>query len=126
DDLDHYPAWIAARLQEQSAPESNRSNASQAQDRKDKKRKEAEQRKRLAPLKKLISQLEKQLDDLNRQKSAIEEQMAEPGIYDEENKERLKQLIADNSSIEQQIATAEESWMEKLEELEAETASQSA
>lgn len=78
----------------------------------------AEKRKQLAPLNKIIKQCEKDLDKLNAEQQAIEEQLADTAIYEEANKAKLQTLLQQQAELQKQLADVEERWMEAQEELD--------
>ncbi|HEU4845362.1 MAG TPA: ATP-binding cassette domain-containing protein, partial [Burkholderiaceae bacterium] len=92
-------------------------------DRKDQKRQAAEDRQRLATLRKPLEQKIKRLDDQiakrSTQKTEVDAQLAEPAIYEAANKAKLKQLLADQSFFTKDLAQLEGEWLELQEQLEA-------
>ena len=113
-DIDSYPGW----LQKQSRPVSTEKSTATAKPDKDKKRLEAEQRQRLAPLRKEIISLEKQLDRLQRKNDELQTRLADESIYDPDNKDMLKDLLWQQAELAKATQTVEEEWMEKAEQLE--------
>jgi len=93
-DIDSYPGW----LQKQSRPASTGKQATETTARpdKDQKRVDAENRQRLAPLRKEISAL----------------------IYETDKKEQLKDLLWQQAELAKATQSVEEEWMEKAEQLE--------
>ena len=79
----------------------------------------AELRKRLQPLRQRLQKLEQQIDKANTDKAAVESALADPTIYAEANKERLRELLQQQAVLAQQLAGVEEEWMTLSEELEA-------
>jgi ATP-binding cassette subfamily F protein 3 len=86
--------------------------------RKDKKRLEAERRQQLKPLRDKVKKLEQQMEKLQSQKSAIEAQLADPAIYGEANKTKLKELLAQQTQTTQTLDQVEGDWLEASEALE--------
>ncbi len=90
---------------------------------KDQKRQDAEQRQRLATLKKPIEnklkRLEEQIAKRTEQKTEVDAKLAEPAIYEAANKAKLKTLLADQSFYTKDLAQLEAEWMELQEQLEA-------
>jgi len=78
----------------------------------------AEQRKRLNPLKKEIKILEKKMSALEQEISGIENELAQPDIYQEENRERMSELSQNRSNLRADLDGFEEEWLEKNEALE--------
>ncbi len=90
---------------------------------KEQKRVEAEQRQKMAALKKpiegKIKRLEEQIAKRNGQKSEVDAKLAESGIYDAANKAKLKQLLADQTFFSKDLAQLEAEWLELQEQLES-------
>ncbi|NML59690.1 ATP-binding cassette domain-containing protein [Massilia sp. RP-1-19] len=90
---------------------------------KDQKRQDAEQRQRLATLKKPIEnklkRLEEQIAKRTEQKTEVDAKLAQPAIYEAANKAKLKTLLADQSFYTKDLAQLEAEWMELQEQLEA-------
>jgi ATP-binding cassette subfamily F protein 3 len=91
-------------------------------DRKEQKKLEAEARQRLAALRKPIEnrvkRLEEQMAKLNAKKAEIDAQLLEPSIYEAENKEKLKLLVADQAFASRDLEQLESEWLELQEQLE--------
>jgi ATP-binding cassette subfamily F protein 3 len=93
-----------------------------AVDKKDQKRLDAEERQRVAALKKPIEnkirRLEEQIAKRNGQKAEVDAKLGEPGIYEAANKAKLKTLLADQSFFTKDLAQLEGEWLELQEQLE--------
>jgi ATP-binding cassette subfamily F protein 3 len=91
-------------------------------DRKEQKKLEAEARQRLAALRKPIEnrvkRLEEQMAKLNAKKAEIDAQLLEPSIYEAENKDKLKTLVADQAFASRDLEQLESEWLELQEQLE--------
>jgi ATP-binding cassette subfamily F protein 3 len=89
---------------------------------KDQKRAEAEQRQKVAALKKpienKIKRLEEQIAKRNGQKAEVDAKLLEPGAYDSANKAKLKLLLADQTFFTKDLAQLEAEWLELQEQLE--------
>ncbi len=89
---------------------------------KDQKRAEAEQRQKVATLKKpienKIKRLEEQIAKRNGQKAEVDARLLEPGAYDAANKAKLKPLLADQAFFSKDLAQLEAEWLELQEQLE--------
>jgi ATP-binding cassette subfamily F protein 3 len=92
-------------------------------DKKEQKRQDAEQRQRVAALKKPIENKLKRLDEQiakrNEQKADVDAKLGEPGVYEAANKAKLKTLLADQSFYTKDLAQLEGEWLELQEQLEA-------
>ncbi|WP_445228800.1 ATP-binding cassette domain-containing protein [Duganella rhizosphaerae] len=90
---------------------------------KDQKRQQAEDRQRLAALRKPLEQKIKRLDDQiskrSAQKADVDAALGESSIYDAANKAKLKQLLADQTFFTKDLGQLEAEWLELQEQLEA-------
>lgn len=89
---------------------------------KEQKRIEAEQRQKVAALKKpiegKIKRLEEQIAKRNGQKAEVDAKLGEAGAYDAANKAKLKLLLADQAFFGKDLAQLEAEWLELQEQLE--------
>ncbi len=89
---------------------------------KEQKRVEAEQRQKVAALKKpienKIKRLEEQIAKRNAQKAEVDAKLQESGAYDAANKAKLKLLLADQTFFTKDLAQLEAEWLELQEQLE--------
>jgi ATP-binding cassette subfamily F protein 3 len=140
-DLDDYKDWLYKTKLEQAAaaanaaalPTKTKEKATalpQAQpvpstpiDEKERKRRDAEERQRIAALRKpietRIKRLEEQMAKLNQKKADYSKQLEESGIYDDGNKEKLKNLLLDQAYVVKELESLEADWLEQQEFLEA-------
>ena len=120
--LDDYPGWLAEQAR-QASPASERETESprNAATRKEQKRQQAEQRRQLQPLRKKLDKAEQRLDDLHARRQALEQQLASPELYNDENRDRLKVLLREKADIDRDCETAEAEWLEAAEVLESAT-----
>ncbi|WP_426193221.1 ATP-binding cassette domain-containing protein [Massilia sp. DWR3-1-1] len=90
---------------------------------KEQKRVEAEQRQKVAALKKpiegKIKRLEEQIAKRNGQKGEVDAKLGESSIYDAANKAKLKQLLADQTFFSKDLAQLEGEWLALQEQLES-------
>jgi len=75
----------------------------------------AARRQSLAPLKREIGSLESAMEKLNRNLDAIDKQLLDSSVYDDSNREQLKDLLQKQGSLKSELATAEEKWLELSE-----------
>src|SRR5450830_365117 len=135
-DLDDYKDWLfktklgkgtdvlpAAGKENKTAYPTASPIAAPTVNSKEQKKVEAEQRQKLAALKKPIEgklkRLEEQIAKRNGQKAEVDAKLGEPGIYDAANKAKLKQLLADQTFFTKDLAQLEGEWLELQEQLEA-------
>jgi len=130
-DLDDYKEWLfQTKLGKgtDTLPAPTSANSAAAApivapvDRKEQKRLEAEERQRLAalrkPLENRVKRLEEQMAKLNAKKAEIDAQLLEPSIYDAGNKDKLKTLVADQAFASRDLEQLESEWLELQEQLE--------
>ncbi|MEH6625533.1 MAG: ATP-binding cassette domain-containing protein [Motiliproteus sp.] len=120
-DLNDYAAWLADRNKaSRSQPSTTEADDSgeSALKRRDRKRLEAEKRQQLAPLRKSVAALEKELETLHQQQQELETQLADPSLYEDGNKQGLKDLLLAKAQLEKQLEEVEERWMDQSEQLE--------
>ena len=126
-DLDDYRNWIteqkkreaqSSQLSKQSTNTSVSNSQNSFPSKKEQKRLDAEKRKQLQPMKNRLSKLEKQMDKLSHEKEKVEGLLAGPEIYEETNKNQLKELLQQQVKTIQALNETEEQWMQLSEELE--------
>ena len=102
-----------------SSTETLASDALTPAERKEQKRQQAQKRKQLSPLKKAISKHEKDIDVWQAKLDQLETELADPSLYQVENKAKLKDLLAQQAHASQEHEQSEELWLEKQDELES-------
>jgi ATP-binding cassette subfamily F protein 3 len=118
-DLDDYARWFTAREQRNAASDTSANSADQ---KKLRKRAEAERRNRLSPLRAEITRIETALATLERRRLEIETTLAEPGIYAEQSKPRLQELLLAQAQVRRDVESNEAAWLTASERLDAEMA----
>lgn len=119
-DLDEYPNWLASeRRQESGRSQPAISADHSAASRKERKRQEAEQRKRLQPLRQALGKFEQQIEQLQQKQKDIELMLSDNSLYDESRKEELKRWLAEKRDVDSKLNDCEERWLETSEQLEA-------
>lgn len=124
-DLHDYEKWLGdyQRQGERAAePESSVVKAAgqgeSSDDKKERKRKEAALRQRLSPLKKQEQQLETRMAKAQESLETLEQDLAQPELYEPEQKAKLQGLLAKQAEAKQSIEEAELEWFEVLEQIE--------
>jgi len=121
-DLDDYARWFT---QQNAAEDISQSpTVSSAEQKKQRKREEAEQRKRLSPLRAELSKVETRLATLEAQRIDLEARLAQPEIYAAAAKQELQRLLQQQTDVKRDIEVAEGQWLaatQALEELLAAT-----
>ncbi len=116
-DLDDYRRWVKEQIRKDldaSAP-AQTSVATKKQQRQH----AAARREQLRPLQNKIRKLEKQLQTFNDEKLQVHALLAESDIYEEQNKDRLKEILQRQSYLEQALEDVEEQWLQASEALDA-------
>ena len=115
-DIEDYAKWSAEhpKADANAAPVVSK----KAIDREQRKRDEAEQRKRVAPLKAEIDKLEQQLLKAQDKLKQLETELTSEDLYNHESKQRLAELLEIQTVLKRDIERIEADWMQKLEEYE--------
>ena len=119
-DLDDYRAWIAEQRSKQVAALDASHTHAQLDgakndpgiSRKDQRKQDAERRQRLKPWLDAVKKAEQHMNDYHQQQQKIEQQLADPEMYTDAAKPRLKQLLEQKSQIDKALQSAEEAWLE--------------
>ena len=130
-DLEDYERWLADRRKDETeaprrmpvgqegAREAAEAVGESAEDRKARKRAEAALRQKLSPYRKKQGALEKEMEQLQQTLSALEEQLSDPGLYDDGGKARLKELLGEQAAATARLEEVEAQWLEVSEEVES-------
>ena len=87
--------------------------------RRERRRRLADERRMTAPLRRDLKALEQRLGALAEEQTSIESALADSAIYHEDERARLRELLARRAELDEEVATAESTWIEKQEQLEA-------
>jgi len=117
-DLDDYAQWLKDKDKAEQAEIIGSETENKPVSRKEQRKLEAELRKKLQPLKRNVDKLEKQLDSLSTQQADLEKILADPNIYTEENKQKLKQTLLKKRETDSSLEDIEMQWMEASEDYE--------
>lgn len=115
-DLDDYRGWLA---EQRNAEQRQESVSATAPSKKDQRKLDAERRLKLKPLADALRRAEQSLEKLHAEQQQIERQLADPSIYVEEQKERLKSLLQQKAQLDAELQAAENLWLDSGERLEA-------
>ncbi|WP_296260843.1 MULTISPECIES: ATP-binding cassette domain-containing protein [unclassified Pseudomonas] len=117
-DLDDYTRWLADYRQ-RNAPVSNTPVNADKTDKKAQRQQAAALRQQLAPHKREAEKLEKELGALHEKLTKIEAALGDSAVYEAANKDKLRDLLADQAKLKVRESELEEQWMEALELLES-------
>ena len=117
-DLEDYARWLAEyRLR--NAPVSNTPLNVDKTDKKAQRQQAAALRQQLAPHKKQADKLERDLGLLHEKLAKVEAALADSANYEAANKDKLRDLLAEQAKLKVSESELEEAWMESLELLES-------
>jgi ATP-binding cassette subfamily F protein 3 len=116
-DLEDYARWLTdmRRSPQPSAPQGTTGGARVRRARRQAK---ARQRQKLEPLRNEVTRLENELARLGEKRAAIERCLAEPDLYEDDAKDRLKRALADRARLDRAFGEAETRWVVAGEQLE--------
>ncbi|GAA0854956.1 ABC transporter ATP-binding protein [Aliiglaciecola litoralis] len=122
-DLDDYRDWLLndaknSKINAQNDASSAEQGAAPKLDRKHQKRLEAEFRQSTGPLRKQIESSEKHMQRLTQSLAKIDAELADPEIYTEQNKSKMKQLLVDQGKVKSELEEIEMQWLDAQEQLE--------
>ncbi len=121
--LDDYAKWLLNHSQPVAKRDNGEESGNRATvarvDRKQQRRVQAAKRKIQQPLQKKIKQAELLMKTLAEKKKELETQLANSQIYLDNNKDRLRAVLAEKASTEHQLKAAEADWLSASEQLEA-------
>ena len=117
-DLDDYARWLVDYRLRNAPVNSTPVNADKT-DKKAQRQQAAALRQQLAPHKREAEKLEKELGTLHEKLAKIEAALGDSGIYEAANKDKLRDLLADQAKLKTRESELEEAWMEALELLES-------
>lgn len=117
-DLDDYAKWIKDKDKQTKSIIQPIEAEDKALSRKEQRKLDADLRKKLQPLKRIVDKLEKQLDQLHLKQQKIEESLADPDLYQQDNKNKLKQMLLEKRNIDNALEDIEMQWMEASEDYE--------
>jgi ATP-binding cassette subfamily F protein 3 len=125
-DLEDYRAWLNESQRTNGLAKTSATGPAAthtAVARREQKRLEAERRNQLAskrkPLEKQVRTLEQRMERINKDKTGIESALTEPAIYDEINKNKLKDLLRRQGELSRELEQIEEQWLTMQETLES-------
>ncbi|MCP1727769.1 ATP-binding cassette subfamily F protein 3 [Natronospira proteinivora] len=119
-DLKDYRNWLDQRRQADNAERRAQAPAkSNPGDRKAARRAAAERRQALKPLRDKAGRLMKALEARNEELAKLETALADPDLYEDENKDRMTALLKQQAELKQTLASLESDWMAAEEAVEA-------
>ncbi len=122
-DLEDYRDWLAARnAGERAEARENAEGADPVVDRKAQRRAEAEQRQRLAalrkPLEARLAKVETEMEKLRAKLQALDATIADPDLYSDERRAERQKVMAEHGEHGKRMDELEEQWLELQGSLE--------
>jgi ATP-binding cassette subfamily F protein 3 len=111
-DLDDYALYIKDAIKQSETNVTDTSGDSKELSKKEQRQLDAQRRKELQPLRNKLKKLERQLDEFTTKKDALEKALADPDIYLDKNKAKLKQCLFDKGEVDKLLEDVEMEWME--------------
>ncbi|HEX2668318.1 MAG TPA: ATP-binding cassette domain-containing protein [Gammaproteobacteria bacterium] len=122
-DLDEYRTWLLQNAAARRAGLTGQPAKESGGDRKEQRRVEAQERQRLAelrkPLQKEIAALEKRMEKLNAEKRRLDALLAAEDTYKESSKTLLTDSLRQQTEVKKELEKIEAEWLEKQSALEA-------
>lgn len=116
-DLEDYQRWLLTKDKTSDKPLVEASTENRV-DRKEQRRQQAATRARLRPMEKKIAKVEKVMADNAEQLAKLEEQLLCADIYSEDQKDNLRSVLQQQTTLKQKASPLEDEWMELCEQLE--------
>jgi ATP-binding cassette subfamily F protein 3 len=73
---------------------------------------------RLKPLRQALQKTEKQLERLQTELAKLQEALADPALYEADQRDRLAAIVKDEGALKAEVEGVEEQWMEQQQALE--------
>jgi ATP-binding cassette subfamily F protein 3 len=113
-DLDDY----SRAVQRENTKSESMSPAAPAGKRKEDRRERADQRAKLAPLRKQVQKLEQRIAELDKDKRALDVKLAEPQLYESASTAQTLEMTQRAAALTDQIGTLEQQWLAAQHELD--------
>jgi len=114
-DIDDYPKWLA---EQKKASEISSTSTASINNKTAKKKLSAEARKKLQPLQKQLTSLERKMANAEKFKTDIHDKLSDSNIYSASKKDELQTLLTQQKSNNAENDALEEQWFELSEAIE--------
>ncbi len=118
-DLDDYAGRVLPRYGTGNGQAARKEAGHSAAARQARRREAALSRQRRRPLVQRLRELEAEMESARASLGALEQELADPGLYQGEENARLQQLLQEQGRLRKELERCEEQWLELQEELEA-------
>jgi ATP-binding cassette subfamily F protein 3 len=113
-DLDDYRIWLTEQKKTDDKPAPD---AAPVVSRKDQRKQDAERRQKHKPLYEALKKAELAVEKFHAEQRQLEQQLADPAIYEDAEKARLKQVLERKVVVDKALDEAESAWMEAEEKI---------
>lgn len=117
-DIDDYHQWLTSDKKQSTQGIAQNTDISNTPDKKQLRQQQAQLRQKASPLKKQAQKLEKQIHAWQEELTELETVLADPEIYQEDNKAKLTELLQKRHKLESSIEEQELIWFELEEQIE--------
>ena len=117
-DLEDYHRWLASDAKAENSSPSELKQVTPELSKKEQRQLAAEKRERIRPLTNSIKKLEKMMNELAAKMEILEEELADPSLYEGESS-KLPGLLVKQGELRAELTRTEEQWISKTEELES-------
>ncbi|MCF6256585.1 MAG: ATP-binding cassette domain-containing protein [Gammaproteobacteria bacterium] len=117
-DLDDYAQWLNEHRRGNTQEKVSTTSKTSGIDKRQLRQQEAARRQQLKPYLDHVRKSEKLLAELQQQLQDIEQKLTDSSLYEADNKDRLKELLAQQATLKQQLQQTENDWLEAAETLE--------
>ncbi len=120
-DLDDYRQWVKDQDRDitDSSNYDKNANTDNSVNKKQQRQSAAEQRQKSKPLRNKIKKFENEMDKLTKIKETHDSALADSEIYEDNNKAKLKTVLAEQVDNIKKLNAIEEQWLDASDELEA-------
>ncbi|NOX93118.1 MAG: ATP-binding cassette domain-containing protein [Gammaproteobacteria bacterium] len=117
-DLDDYAQWLNEHRRGNTQQKDSTTSKTPGVDKRQLRQQEAARRQQLKPWLDQVRKSEKLLGKFQQQLQDIEQKLAGSSLYEADNKDLLKELLAQQTTLKQQLQQTEDDWLEAAEALE--------
>ncbi len=114
-DLDDYRLWLT---EQKKTDDKSVTENTDTVSRKDQRKLDADRRKKHKPLFDALKKAEMAVEKYHNEQRELEHQLADPGLYEASEKERLKRILDRKVQVDKALDDAESAWMEAEEAIE--------
>jgi ATP-binding cassette subfamily F protein 3 len=114
DDLEGYERWILSSYRQTDKRDAGAADNS----RKEKRQQAANQRDKLRPLQRQVDKTEAEMTEVHAALEALRERLGDAGMYTEQNRQTLADLLKREGELKNRAAALEEVWLEQQQMLE--------